>query len=179
MHEEQGLLGSLAYVKRHHDEMANHLGALVLDSGQGPVARFDLGGRDDLVPKFKEFVNTVGALGKFTADDNVEFGTDTGPFILEGLPGINMDQDSPDYKYTHHSPADALEAVKPEVLAHNATLMALAAYWIADLPERFASPWPPDKTAKMLIEKHQDGFLKVFKMWPFGDRGSSTSKPGN
>jgi len=33
-------------------------------------------------------------------------------FLIGGLPGINMDQDSPDYKYTHHSPADALEAVK-------------------------------------------------------------------
>ena len=30
---------------------------------------------------------------------------------MAGLPGINMNQDSPDYKYTHHSAADALEAV--------------------------------------------------------------------
>ena len=80
-----------------------------------------------------------------------------------------MAQDSPDYKYTHHSAADALEAVKPEVLAHNATLMALAAYWIADRPGRFAEPWPAEKTARMLIEQHQDGFLKAFGIWPFGE----------
>src|SRR6266478_2275440 len=32
--EEQGLDGSFAYMKQHHPEMANHLGNLVLDSGQ-------------------------------------------------------------------------------------------------------------------------------------------------
>jgi len=169
--EEEGLLGSLAYVKRHHDEMVNHLGDLVLDSGQGPVKEFNLGGRDDLMPKFNQFLPVVKGFGALKADDEVEFGTDTGPFVLEGLPGINMNQDSPDYKYTHHSAADALEAVKPDVLIHNATLMAVTAYWIADQPDRFASPWPPDKTAKMLTDKHQDGFLKAFKMWPFGDQG--------
>jgi len=31
-------------------------------------------------------------------------------------------------------------SVKPEVLAQNATLMALAAYWIADRPERLRHP---------------------------------------
>jgi carboxypeptidase Q len=171
--EEQGLLGSLAYVKQHQAEMVNHLGSVVLDSGQGPVNQFNLGGRDDLLPKFNAFVERVRAFGDLKADDDVEFGTDTGPFTLTGLPGINLNQDSPDYKYTHHSAGDSLEAVKPDVLIHNATLMALTAYWIADQPERFASPWPPEKTAKMLVQKHQDGFLKAFNLWPFGELGGS------
>jgi hypothetical protein len=96
----------------------------------------------------------------------VESGTDTLPFSIAGLPGINMDQDSPEYKYTHHSAADALEAVKPEVLAQNATLMALTAYWIADRPERLASPWPAEKILKMLRAQHQDEMLKAFGLWP-------------
>src|SRR5207248_1140120 len=83
-------------------------------------------------------------LGASEVDDRVESGTDTLPFSMAGLPGIDMGQDSPDYKYTHHSAADALEAQKPDVLAQNATLMALAAFWIADRPERFASPWPAE-----------------------------------
>ncbi|MGB6499542.1 MAG: hypothetical protein WA853_19335, partial [Candidatus Acidiferrum sp.] len=83
-----------------------------------------------------------------------------------GLPGINMDQDSPDYRYTHHSPADALEAVKPDVLAQDTTLMALAAYWIADRPERLASPWTPERTVHMLLAQHQDELLKAFGLWP-------------
>jgi carboxypeptidase Q len=169
--EEQGLDGSIAYIKQHQAEMANHLGDVVLDNGQGPVKEFQLGGRDDLVASFELFAKSLANIRDIKVTDKVENGTDTLPFSIAGLPGINMDQDSPDYKYTHHSAADALEAVQPDVLAQNATLMALTAYWIADRPERFASPWPAARTAKMLVEQHQDGFLKAFKLWPFGDLG--------
>jgi carboxypeptidase Q len=170
--EEQGLDGSFAYMKQHHAEMANHLGNLVLDSGQGPVKEFMLGGRDDLVASFRPFAKSLASIRTIAVNDKVESGTDTLPFSMAGLPGICMDQDSPDYKYTHHSSADALEAVKPEVLAENATLMALTAYWIADRPERFASPWPAEKTAKMLRQKGQYDMLNAFHIWPFGDLGS-------
>jgi hypothetical protein len=61
--------------------------------------------------------------------------------------------------------------VKADVLDRNATVMALAAFWIADRPERLASPWPQEKTAAMLIEKHEDAMLKAFNLWPFGNLG--------
>jgi len=175
--EEQGLDGSINYVKQHQPELANHLGDLVLDNGQGPVKSFQLGGRDDLVESFEAFAKSLGSIRDVDVDTKVENGTDTLPFSIAGLPGINMDQDSPEYKFTHHSAADALEAVKPEVLAQNATLMALAAYWIADRPERFASPWPAERTAKMLREQHQYELLKAFHLWPYGDLGAEDDKP--
>jgi hypothetical protein len=83
-----------------------------------------------------------------------------------------MFNDSPEYNYTHHSAADALEAVKPEVLVQNTTLMALTAFWIADRPERFAAPWPAARTAKMLRAQGQYEFLKATRLWPFGDLGA-------
>ena len=52
------------------------------------------------------------------------------------------------------------------MLAQDTTLMALAAYWIADRPERFASPWPAEKTVKMLVAQHEDAMLKAFGLWP-------------
>jgi len=164
--EEQGLDGSFAYVKQHEKEMANHLGSLILDNGQGPVRAFQMGGRDDLVSVFEPFASALSAIREVKVDDHVEDGTDTLPFSIAGLPGINMDQDSPDYKYTHHSAADALEAIKPDVLAQDTTLMALAAYWIADRPERFAAPWPMERTVNMLISQHEDALLKAFGLWP-------------
>jgi carboxypeptidase Q len=171
--EEEGLLGSLAYVKTHQNEMANHVAALILDSGQGPVIGFQMGGHAELIPAVQKFAASLQAFGDIQVDDEVEFGTDTGPFTLAGLPGINFDQDSPDYKYTHHSPVDTLDKVKPDILDRNATIMALAAFWIAARPERLASPWPQDKTAQMLIEKHQDVLLKAFNLWPFGNQGAA------
>lgn len=170
--EEQGLDGSFAYIKQHQSEMANHLGDLVLDEGQGPVKEFQLGGRDDLVAAFLPFSKSLANIREIKVDEKVESGTDTLPFSMAGLPGINMNQDSPEYRYTHHSAADALEAVKPDVLAQNATLMAMTAFWIADRPERFAAPWPAERTAKMLRAQGQYEFLKAFKLWPFGDAGA-------
>jgi carboxypeptidase Q len=177
--EEQGLLGSLAYVKQHAGEMQNHLGSIVLDDGQGPVKEFQMGGRNDLIDSMRAFVNSLDNIREITVNDRREFGTDTGPFILAGLPGINIEQDSPDYKYTHHSAADALEAVKPDVLTQNATILALTAFWLADRPERFATPWPAARTAKMLRDAGEYDMLKTFHLWQFGDLGSGDGASAN
>jgi carboxypeptidase Q len=174
--EEQGLLGSLAYTKTHKDEMGNHVAALILDNGQGPVVSLNMGGHDDLVPAVEKFADSVKAFGEVKVDDAVVFGTDAGPFILAGLPGINMGQDSPEYKYTHHSAVDTFDKVKPDLLTRDATVMGMTAFWLADRPERLASPWPAEKTAKMLVEKHSDVFLKAFGLWPFGDLGKSADE---
>lgn len=170
--EEQGLDGSVAYTRMHKDEMANHVAAVILDNGQGPVDGFNLGGRADLVPAFFKFADSLQAFGKMSVDDNTEFGTDTGPFILAGLPGINLSQDSPQYRYTHHSNVDTFDKVDPAILDRDATVMALTAFWIADRPERLATPWPAAQTAHMLIEKHDDQMLKAFGLWPFGNLGA-------
>src|SRR5579862_2099730 len=169
--EEQGLDGSFAYMKQHAAEMQNHLGDLILDEGQGPVTDFMLGGRDDLVAAFQPFAESLANLRTIKVNDKVESGTDTLPFSIAGLPGINMNQETADYRYTHHSAADALEAQKPDVLTQNATLMALTAFWIADRPERLATPWPAERTAKMLRDQGEYEELKAFNIWPFGDLG--------
>jgi carboxypeptidase Q len=171
--EEEGLLGSLAYAKQHQAEMANHVAAVILDNGQGSVTNLQLGGRDDLVAAVKPFADSLAAFGTIGVNDDTEFGTDTGAFILAGLPGINLDQDSPDYKYTHHSVVDTLDKVKPAILTQDSAVMALTSFWIADRPERLAAPWPAEKSAQMLVSKHEDVFLKLFGLWPFGDLGQA------
>lgn len=168
--EEQGLDGSVNYVKTHKTEMASHVAAVILDNGQGAVTGFQLGGRDDLIPAVQKFADSLQAFGKMTVDDDPEFGTDTGPFILAGLPGINLKQNSPDYRYTHHSPVDTFDKIDPEILDRDATVMALTAFWIADRPERLANPWLPQQTERMLIDKHQDTMLKAFGLWPFDNQ---------
>jgi carboxypeptidase Q len=174
--EEQGLLGSLAYVKMHKQEMPNHVAAVILDNGQGSVVGLQLGGRDDLIAAVKPFATSIQAFGKIKTDDDVEFGTDTGAFILAGLPGINLDQDSPDYKYTHHSQVDTFDKVDPDLLLRDTAVMALTSFWIADRPERLATPWPEVQTARMLVKKHADEELKAFGLWTFGDLGKEEEK---
>ena len=173
--EEQGLLGSLAYVKQHANEIRNHLAAVILDNGQGPIREFQLGGRSDLIASFEPFADSLENIRDIRVSDKVELETDTAPFILVGLPGINLDQDSPEYKYTHHSAADALEAVKPDVLAQDTAIMALTAYWIADRAERFATPWPPERTGQMLRDQGDYDMLKSIGLWTFGEQSPSNN----
>jgi hypothetical protein len=54
--------------------------------------------------------------------------------------------------------------------------MAMTAYWLADRPDRFACPWPADRTAKILREQGDSYMLKAFNLWTFGDLGAEESK---
>src|SRR5437762_3904323 len=81
--EVEGLDGSFAYMKQHQSEIANHLGDLVLDEGQGPVKEFMLGGRDDLLASFRPFAQSLASIGKIPVNDKVESGTDTLPFSID------------------------------------------------------------------------------------------------
>src|SRR5258708_5233908 len=171
--DERQIERYLADMKQHASEIKDHVAAVVLDNGQGPIKEFQLGGRDDLISSFDPFADSLENIRDIKVTAEMELESDTAPFILAGLPGINLAQDPAEYKFTHHSEADALEAVKPDVLTQDATIMALTAYWIADRPDRFASPWPAEKTARMLRETGQFEKLNAFGLWTFGNLGQS------
>jgi hypothetical protein len=119
----------------------------------------------DTVPPLAK---ALGGFGVYAVESWPVFGTDSGPFTLAGLPGIMLEQDITDYQITHHSAADTLDKVDEPTLVKNAAVEAILAFWIADRAERLASPWPPERTKKMLIDKNQDEILKVLGLWPFG-----------
>src|SRR5260370_30246833 len=85
--EEEGLDGSFAYMKQHRSEIANDLGDLGLDEGQGPVKEFMLGGRDDVVASFRPFAQSLSSIRNIPVNDKVESGTDSLPFSMSALPG--------------------------------------------------------------------------------------------
>ena len=60
---------------------------------------------------------------------------------------------------------------------HEAFMALTAYYWTAGRPERLASPWPAERTAKMLLEHHEEELLKAFKIRPFGDLREEGTKP--
>jgi hypothetical protein len=55
----------------------------------GPGEEFQLGGRNDLVAAFQPFADSLQNIREIKVSDKTEFGTDTGPFTLAGLPGIS------------------------------------------------------------------------------------------
>jgi carboxypeptidase Q len=171
--EEQGMIGSQAYVRQHRSEMINHVADINLDLGQSPVTGFNLNGRDDLVDTVGQFASQLLAFGNLKADSWPVFGSDNGIFTLVGLPGIMLEQDTTDYLLTHHSASDTLDKIDAPTLARNAAIEAVLAFWIADRRERLATPLPADQTERMLVERHQDTYLKMAGLWQFIERSST------
>jgi len=163
--EEQGLLGSLAYVQTHQKEMANHVAALILDEGQGPISAMQVGGHDNVMPALKPLAQSLTAFGVPKINDDSSFETDSGPFILAGVAGINLSQDSPAYAFTHHSVVDTYDHVLPDVLVRNAAELGVMAYYIADLPQRLGPTWTPEQVEAKLKAQRLEEELRAFGLW--------------
>jgi len=141
--EEQGLLGSRAFVEQHAAEMPAISAVLVHDGGTNalsglgitramqaqveqalqPVLRLS-----HLVPGGRRFeLATVPGLEPGASDHN--------PFLEQGVPAFFWEQDGPaDYDFTHHTQHDVFGAAIAEEQRHSAVVVALAALGLADLP---------------------------------------------
>jgi hypothetical protein len=138
--EEQGLLGSKAYVTAHLTGDANKANRerfavyFNSDPGYGPIYGWYLENRDDVKPIFDAWLAPFKDLG---AVKNVKPGipsTDHLSFNGQqvGLPGFNPIQSYVNYDTRlHHTNVDTFEQVKEQDLKQNAVILASFAYHAA------------------------------------------------
>jgi carboxypeptidase Q len=107
--EEQGLLGSRAYVQMHQREINNLVCAIILDWGNGPIKKFLLGGHSELAAPFDEFSRSISDVASLGTGGGYLTYTDAYAFAFAGVPGIAAFQDSPNYAEVGHSAADTLD----------------------------------------------------------------------
>ena len=163
--EEQGLLGSHAYLKQHQAEARNFVCAVVLDWGSGPITRFPLAGHDEFAAPMQELFRSSKALASVTTSPGYLTFTDAYSFTLAGIPGIAPLQDSPNYTTVGHSAADTLDKVNESTLNQDTAMMASMAIWIADYPVRIGSVWSAEQTKQSLQEQRRS--LQLLGLWPF------------
>ena len=163
--EEQGLLGSRAYLKQHQAEVRNFVCAVVLDWGSGPITGFPLAGHDEFAAPMQELFRSSKALASVTTSPGYLTFTDAYSFTLAGIPGIAPLQDSPNYTMVGHSAADTLDKVNESTLNQDTAMMASMAIWIADYPIRIGSVWSPEQTSQSLQEQRRS--LQLLGLWPF------------
>ncbi len=118
--EEQGLLGSRAYVKQHFGdpnrtaEKAKLSGYFNLDNGSGRIRGIYLQGNDAMRPIFRSWLEPFNDLGASTISIRDTGGTDHLSFDAVGLPGFQFIQDPLDYgSITHHSSMDTYDHAIP------------------------------------------------------------------
>jgi carboxypeptidase Q len=144
--EEQGLVGSRAYVKAHSAELGKISGVLVHDSGTGKVLTVGLMGNYGVRETIDHALYPLGRAKEVGLSEPTlrsEGGSDHVPFDEAGVPGFWCVQDPADYDKTHHSQADTIERVRWDDLTEGAQVLAVFAYNVAQLPEML-----PRKPAK-------------------------------
>jgi carboxypeptidase Q len=133
--EEQGLLGSRAWVEQHLAGDANAAARdklfvyFNIDPGKGPIYGWYLENKDALRPVFDAWLEPFRTLG---AKRNVRQGignTDHLSFIRAGVPGFNPVQDYVGYDVReHHTNADTFERIKDDDLRQAAIVLASFLY---------------------------------------------------
>jgi len=158
--EEQGLLGSRAYVAEHfadrtkmdlkpeHGKLSVYLN---MDNGGGAFRGIYLQGNAAAAPIFDTWAKPFQSLGMTMQTIRNTGGTDHLSFDAVGLPGFQFVQDPLDYDTrTHHTNLDLYERVFPEDVIKDAIVIATFAYEAANRDQMFPrKPLPkpqPDQT---------------------------------
>ena len=155
--EEQGLLGSLAYVKEHFGsaenpkpEFAKFGGYFNIDSGTGKARGMSVFGPEESAAGLRAVLapfEDLGFFGVLPSRSRGLGGSDHTSFNQAGLPGIGVAQDPIEYfNITWHTNLDTYERIIEDDAKKSAIVIAAAIYYLATtdaLLPRFATDQMP------------------------------------
>ncbi|HTB11272.1 MAG TPA: M20/M25/M40 family metallo-hydrolase [Bryobacteraceae bacterium] len=141
--EEEGLLGSLAYVKQHFGTAEDpkpeffKLDAYFnIDSGTGKPRGGSVFGPPEAASALRGVFGLFtdwGVGGVSNTNSRQTGGTDSTSFNNAGLPGIGMQQDPIEYgSMTHHTNLDTYERIIPDDVEKAAAIIAAAVWQVAN-----------------------------------------------
>ena len=172
--EEQGMMGSHAYVIAHRNELDKDAGVVVFDSGTGHVSGFSVGGRKDLINAATKIVAPLKPFNATTLTTDADWGTDHFDFMLEGVPTFVANNEPGNYLVNYHASSDTFDKVDLEQLKKQVAEAVVVSFALANNPERVGPRLTRREVEQTLHETHLDEQLKVFgiwKDWESGKRG--------
>jgi Iap family predicted aminopeptidase len=130
--EEQGMLGSFAYTQAHANELKKCIAALNTDNGAGHPKGWKVEGRSDLIDNMKpistKFLRDLSGDG---LSMEVTYDSDHGPFMLKGIPTLDLEVDMSHYMEIHHKSSDTFDKVDPLNFKADAAIVAVTTYILA------------------------------------------------
>ena len=156
--EEQGLLGSKAYVAEHfgtaeapkpaHEQFAGYIN---IDTGTGRIRGLTVFGPAEAGAMLRKVVapfGDLGVAGAITTDSRRTGGTDHTSFNAAGLPGIGTQLDPIEYQsHTWHTNLDTYERIIEDDVKAQAAVIAAVVYDLATREDRLPR-FAPDKMPK-------------------------------
>jgi carboxypeptidase Q len=115
--EEVGLFGGLDYRARHGKEP--HYALIESDFGADRIYRVDSRLGDARKGEAEAIAKSLAPLGIVTGSFNEANGSDIGPMLADGQPGVGLSQDGTRYFDYHHTANDTLDKVDLAQLRQN------------------------------------------------------------
>ena len=115
--EEVGLFGGLDYRARHGKEP--HYALLESDFGADRIWKVDSKLGEARKAEAEAIGKALAPLGIVTGSFTEAEGSDIGPMLADGMPGVGLSQDGTRYFDYHHTPDDTLDKVDPAQLRQN------------------------------------------------------------
>jgi carboxypeptidase Q len=175
--EEQGLLGSWAYVRSHRAEMDKIRAVVVFDSGIGRVTGFSLGGRHDFEAGVREALKPLESWDVNHSTFDAQVGTDHFDFMIEGVPTLVANQEEANYLPNYHAASDTLDKVDIRTLKLHTVIAALAAWGLADRAEPLGKRLSRAELETMMKESGLDQEMKSMGYWPGWENGTRGRQP--
>jgi carboxypeptidase Q len=164
--EEQGLLGSYAYTQTHLNQMSKCVAVLNTDNGAGHPKGWKVESRKDVKDAMQPISDALlkdisgGALSLETTYD-----TDHGPFMLQGVPALDLWVDMSHYGEVHHKSSDTYDKVDALDLKGDAAIVAVTAWAIVEDPKPIANHLDHAAVAEMLRKADLDKLLTYIGQW--------------
>jgi len=115
--EEVGLFGGLDYRDKHGKEP--HYALIESDFGADLIYRVDSKLGDARKAEAEAIGKALAPIGIVTGPFDKAEGSDIGPMIADGLPGVTLAQNGTRYFDIHHTPDDTLDKIDPAQLRQN------------------------------------------------------------
>jgi carboxypeptidase Q len=148
--EEQGDLGSKAYVEQHKSELDNVWAVINTDHGAQSPLGLQLYGRDDLRPATEKILKPLAPLSANQIVMDAAFDSDEEPFMVVGVPTFSIAVEDGDYNFRHHTIIDTFERIDPRMLGLQTAIMAVAGYSFADAEQRPGKRLSPNEVHELL-----------------------------
>jgi len=137
VNEENGGAGGKAYREWIGDQLKNHVAAIEMDGGAEKPIGFGITAgahTQEAVARLRDIgtlLERIGA-GAITAGGG---GSDIGPLMRDGVPGLALRTTGTHYFDWHHTRADTVDKIDPDELRRNIAAMAVMAYVLTDMPD--------------------------------------------
>ena len=163
--EEQGMVGSEAYVARHRNELDRFAAVVLYDMGSGHTSGFFLNGREELRKPVNAALDSVGGLNANQHVPDAIDGTDNFDFMISGIPNLVAFQDANTYLPDYHAESDTIDRVNQREEKTNQAIAAVLLWNLAENPERPAKRQTRAEVEKLVIDTKLDEQMKAFRQW--------------